>query len=138
MRTVVDTGPLVALLNADDRHHAWAVAVLAELRPPLWTCEPVLTEVAYLTKRPSALLAMVGSGALRMGLDLGEQWSSVCALLDRYGPRMDLADACVVRMTELDRRSQVLTLDRRDFAIYRRNGRETIPLVAPTGGRRDA
>ena len=132
MRTVVDTGPLVALLNADDRHHAWAEAVLAELPAPLWTCEPVLTEVAYLTKRPSPLLKMVAAGALRIGLDLEEQSSSICALLERYGPRMDLADACVVRMTELDRRSQVLTLDRRDFSIYRRNGRDMIPLVAPS------
>jgi predicted nucleic acid-binding protein len=136
MRTVVDTGPLVALFNADDQHHVWAEAVLAELRPPLWTCEPVLTEVAYLTKKPSELLALVGSGAIRIDLDLGAQWSAVCALLDRYGPRMDLADACVVRMTELDRRSQVLTLERRDFEVYRRNGRDAIPFIAPPRARR--
>ncbi len=136
MKTIVDTGPLVALFNADDRHHDWAEAILKELRPPLWTCEPVLTEVAYLTRRASELLALVGSGALRVELDLAEQWSAVSALLDRYGPRMDLADACVIRMTELDRRSQVLTIDRRDFSVYRRNGRDTIPLVAPPPARR--
>ena len=77
------------------------------------------------------LLALVGSGAIRVDLDLGEQWSAVSALLDRYRPRMDLADACVVRMTELDRNSQVLTVDRRDFEVYRRNGRDTIPFIAP-------
>ncbi len=136
MRTVLDTGPLVALFNAADRHHAWAEAVLAELKPPLWTCEPVLTEIAYLTKKPSELLALVGSGAIRIDLDLGAQWSAVSALLDRHGPRMDLADACVVRMTELDRDSQVLTVDRRDFEVYRRNGRDTIPFIAPPPSRR--
>jgi len=44
---------------------------------------------------------------------------------------MDLADVCIVRMTELMRDSRVVTLDRADFAVYRRNGRELIPVIAP-------
>jgi predicted nucleic acid-binding protein len=52
-------------------------------------------------------------------------------LLTQYAPRTDFADACVVRMSERFAACKVLTLDRADFAIYRRNGREVIPLIAP-------
>jgi predicted nucleic acid-binding protein len=48
----------------------------------------------------------------------------------RY-PRMDLADASVVVMSEQYARCQVLTVDRRDFSIYRRNDRRVIDFVAP-------
>lgn len=131
MRTILDTGPLVALLNRRDKFHAWVAETLQALSLPLRTCEPVLTEAAHLTGKPGALLQMLGDGSLEIGIELAEQGDAVRRLLDRYAPRMSLADACVVRMSELVRDSQVLTLDRVDFSIYRRNGRETIPLIAP-------
>lgn len=131
MRTLLDTGPLVALLNARDRYHQWTLDALAGMSLPLWTCEPVLTEAAYLTAQGEAILEMVASRQLRIGLDLSEQAAEVAGLLKRYGGRMDLADACIVRMSELTKRCQVFTLDRRDFSVYRRNGREQIPLLAP-------
>jgi uncharacterized protein len=131
MRTILDTGPLVALLNARDRHHQWTLDALSRLVPPLWTCEPVVTEAAYLTGRGKEILEMIAERQLRIGLDLDEQSSAVAALLKRYRGRMDLADACIVRMSELTKRCQVFTLDRRDFSYYRRNGRETIPLLVP-------
>jgi predicted nucleic acid-binding protein len=102
---------------------------------PLWTCEPVLTEAAYLSAQGEAILEMVANRQLRIGLDLSEQAAEVASLLKRYGRRMDLADACIVRMSELTKRCQVFTLDRRDFSVYRRNGREQIPLLAPTRSR---
>jgi predicted nucleic acid-binding protein len=132
MRTIVDTGPLVALMNARDKHHRWTLGVLADLRLPLWTAEPVLTEAAHLTGRGKELMEMLEARQLRIGLDLEEQAEPIAALLDRYGPRMDLADACVVRMSELTKKCRVFTLDVRDFSFYRRNGREMIPLIAPT------
>lgn len=98
---------------------------------PLWTCEPVLTEAAHLTGEGARILRLVSSRALRIGFSVGEQADEIAALMERYAPRMDLADACIVRMTELTRRSRVLTLDRKNFAVYRRNGRDVIPLVAP-------
>ena len=49
--TLVDTGPIVALLNRQDRHHGWAVDTFAAVRPPLLTCEAVLSEAAYLLRR---------------------------------------------------------------------------------------
>lgn len=131
MKTLLDTGPLVALLNSRDRFHRWTLDALLGITPPLWTCEPVITEAAYLTGNGEVILEMVAERHLRIGLDLAEQAEAVAALLKRYGDRMDLADACVVRMSELTKKSQVFTLDRRDFTVYRRNGRESIPLIAP-------
>lgn len=131
MRAILDSGPLVALLNREDRHHAWAQEAFARVQPPLWTCEPVLTEVAHLTGQARELLDMVAEQRLKIGLDLEEQAAATGALLARYGKRMDLADACVVRMSELTKRCVVMTLDRRDFSVYRRNGRDVIPILAP-------
>ena len=131
MRLIVDTGPLVALLNRRDTLHRWAQEVLAEHPPPIWTCEPVLAEVAYLSARPREVIAMVSEGAIRIGLTVEQQAPSLDRLLQKYAGRMDLADACVVRLSELFRDCLVATTDRQDFRVYRRNGREIIPLVVP-------
>jgi predicted nucleic acid-binding protein len=131
VKTIVDTGPLVAMMNRADRHHAWTVNALESLDAPLWTCEPVLTEAAYLTGEGQAILDMVSSGFLRIGLEIEDQADGIGSLLARYGKRMDLADACIVRMSELSRQCRVFTLDRRDFSAYRRNGRNVIPLLTP-------
>jgi predicted nucleic acid-binding protein len=131
VKTLVDAGPLVALLNRRDSFHGWVTEALKALPPPLVTCEPVLTEAAHLTGKPAALLAMLADGSLKLGIALAEQGEAVRRLIDRYGERMSLADACIVRMSELVRQSRVFTLDRGDFTIYRRNGREVIPLLAP-------
>lgn len=131
MTYILDTGPLVAFMNQNDAQHEWATATLNGLPAPLWTCEPVLTEAAHLTGAGQQLMDMVARGFLRVGLELEEQAEHVQRLLRRYGARMDLADACVVRLAELRRQCKVVTLDRRDFTIYRRNSREIIPLIAP-------
>lgn len=131
MITIVDTGPLVAMLNRADQYHEWVQDVLAGLELPFWTCEPVLTEAAYLTGRPTELVQMVADGKLLIGLEIEEQSDSLARLLKRYAGRMDLADACVVRLSELHRQSRVFTTDRTDFNCYRRNGRELIPLLTP-------
>ena len=131
MRTIVDTGPLVALLNRRDTHHRWVTEVLAGLELPLWTCEAVLTEAAHLTDKPAVIMAMVADGVLKLGLDIEDEGEALKRLLTRYDKRMALADACVVRMSELARDCRVLTLDRADFSVYRRNGRDVIPLIAP-------
>jgi len=133
MKTILDTGPLVALLNRADQHHAWTLEALERLSLPLWTCVPVLTEASYLTGRGREILQMLVDGQLRIGLELEGQADGVRRLLVRYAGTMDLADACIVRMSELNRRCRVFTTDRRDFRVYRRNGREVIPLLAPEG-----
>jgi uncharacterized protein len=132
---LLDTGPLVAWLCRGDRWHRWAVEMFATLSPPLVTCEPVLTEACFLYAReggdPGRLLAAVAAGHIRVGLAVEQEARALSALLDKYSDApMSLADACLVRLSELQRDSRVLTLDRQ-FIRYRRLGRSLIPLLCP-------
>jgi len=134
MMTICDTGPLVAYLNRNDRYHAWAVALMKQVAPPMLTCEPVLTEVAYFLREDRVdvdpLFQLLERGALRLEFDMSAHWPRVRTLMARYD-RMDLADGSIVVMSELHTRCQVLTVDRKDFSVYRRNERQVIDFVAP-------
>ena len=134
MTAVCDTGPLVAYLNRHDPHHAWALAVMKQVRPPMLTCEPVLTEAVYFLREDGLdidpLFRLLERGALRLQLDISEHWPRIRTLMARYR-QMDLADASIVVMSELHTRSQVFTIDRKDFSVYRRNDRQMIDFVAP-------
>lgn len=134
-RFIVDTGPLVALLNARDTHHTWASETLDQLEPPLRTCEAVLSEACFLVRGvkggPDAVLALVSRGIVLPDFRLASELEPVRKLMTKYATvPMSLADACLVRMTELNRGTTVLSLDR-DFRVYRRNGRHVIPMIAP-------
>ena len=136
MTHILDAGPLIAALNRDDKHHRWARETLARLGPPFHSCPEAIAEAAAMTGQPAAIVEMIQAGEIVLGFDLADQASSVLALLKKYADRdMDLADACIVRMTELVRECRVLTLDRADFSIYRRNGRDRIPIIAPPARR---
>ena len=132
---ILDTGPWVALLCRNDAHHAWAKAQFAQHAPPFLTCEAVVAETCFLLSRagfdPSRALALVERGVVRIAMSLAEQVVAVRSLFERYGNvPASLADACLVRMSELYEPSRVLTLDR-DFTIYRRHGRKVIPVLSP-------
>ncbi len=132
MRHILDAGPLIAALNRNDRHHSWACETLERVGPPFHTCAEVLAEASALTGQPQALVEMLQTGDLLIDFNLQEQSAAVLALLKKYQDRgMDLADACVVRMSELTRICRVVTVDRADFSVYRRNGRDTIPVLCP-------
>ena len=136
-RTVVDTGPLVAVLNANDTHHGWAREVFGQLSPPVYTCEAVLSEAQFLLQErggdPLAVLVWVQQGVISLAFDAANEIERLLALQRSYRSLpMDFADACLVRMTEIHARSSVLTTDSH-FRIYRRNGRQIIPLRAPPG-----
>jgi len=132
MTRILDAGPLIAALNRDDRYHEWARDTIERLGPPFHTCPEAVAEAAAMTGQPAAIVEMIQAGEVILGFDLAEQAASVLALLRKYADRnMDLADACIVRMTELIRDCQVVTLDRSDFFVYRRNGRDLIPIIAP-------
>jgi len=132
--TICDTGPLLAYLNRNDPHHDWAVAQMKQVRAPMLVCEPVLTEVVYFLREDGLaidpLFQWLEREAIRVSFDLSAHWPRIRTLMSRYR-QMDLADASVVIMTELHARSQVLTLDRRDFTVYRRNDRQVIKFVSP-------
>ena len=134
MITICDTGPLVAYLNRNDPYHAWAVASMKQVRPPVLTCEAVLTEVVYFLREDGVdvepVFKLIERNAVVLDFDLATHWPRVRALMKRW-ERMDLADASIVVMSEVSPRSQVLTIDRKDFSIYRRNDRQMIDFIAP-------
>lgn len=137
---VIDTGPLVALLNRRERQHRWAVDTMASLLPPVLTCEAVLSEAAYLVSGfpggPEKVLELVARGVVKPSFRLEDEARSVQSLLQRYrSARMDLADACLVRMTE-QHDAVLVTLDGEFRDIYRRHGRQTIPVLMPEFGAR--
>ena len=132
MRNILDAGPLIAALNRQDAHHGWACDVLERLGPPFHSCPEAMAEAAAMTGKPAAIVEMVHSQEIVLAFNLTEQTAAILSLLNKYADRdMDLADACIVRMTELMRDCRVITLDRADFAVYRRNGRELIPTISP-------
>ena len=134
MITICDTGPLVAYLNRNDPYHAWAVALMKQVRPPMLSCEPVLTEVAYFLREDELgldpLFQLLERDVLRLNFDMSTHWPRLRTLMARY-EQMDLTDAAIVVMSELHARCQVLTVDRKDFSVYRRNDRQLIDFVAP-------
>jgi predicted nucleic acid-binding protein len=134
-RTMLDAGPLVAYLSGRDRNHKWAVSQFAALLPPLVTCEPVLAEACFLVRqnsgRPADVLKLLQRGIFQIGLVVETEAAALECLMDRYADTpMSLADACLVRLSELHADCRVFTLDS-DFNRYRRNGRQMIPLLAP-------
>ena len=97
-----------------------------------WTCEAVLAESAFHLKSANTVLAMVREGLVQVAFDCREHWPQLEALALRYADRNpDLADLCLIRLSEVHPRLSVITVDRDDFKIYRRNKRETIPLICP-------
>jgi len=131
MNAIADTGFLVALLETHDEHHVWAVEVAEAIRWPALTCESVLSETAFHVRSSELPLEMLQSGMLRLAFDLTDHLKHLQDLATRYADRHpDLADLCLVRMSELYPRHAVITVDE-DFRVYRRNKREAIPLLTP-------
>lgn len=133
--TLVDTGPLVAMCNRRDRYHDWTLAALRSVTGALTTCEPVLTETCFLLKRAfggaDELFEMMERSLLRIEFSVATEYKRVQHLMNRYATLpTSLVDACLVRMAELHPSSRIMTLDR-DFTVYRRHGRQAIPLLAP-------
>lgn len=133
---LLDTGPLVSFLASGLRHHKWTCEQWKLFRPPLLTCEPVLTEAAFLLKREGReadpLFVLLERGVIRVALDVQEEQADLRALMHRYRNQpMSLADACLVRLSELHANAEVFTLDS-DFLIYRRHGNKVIPALIPS------
>lgn len=134
-RCIADTGALVALLDRGDLHHDWAKACFKTLFPPLITCESVLAEAIHLLSDlpPSveALHRLHRDALLRVEFDFETHASAVWRLISKYRDLpVDFAGACLVRMTELHSDCVVWTTDRH-FRAYRRNGRQSIPILSP-------
>jgi len=132
VKGIADTGFIVAFLNRNDAHHEWAVAVAEQITEPLLTCEPALAETAFHLESVALVLAVLREGLVTLAFDCNDHLPQLEALAKRYADRKpDLADLCLIRMSELFPHHSVVTVDREDFRVYRRNKRETIPVLCP-------
>lgn len=132
MKAIADTGFLVAFAKARDLHHGWALSVAEQVTEPLLTCEPVLAEAAFHLGSVVLVLEMIFEELLTLSFDCNDHLPQLAALAKRYQDRQpDLADLCLIRMSELYPKHSVITVDAADFRVYRRNKREVIPLICP-------
>jgi uncharacterized protein len=136
METVIlDASPLVAYFDAGEAHHAWCIRQFEALRPPLISCEAAIAEAVYLIESrggdSARIFGFLQSGVIQIPFQLEKEISAIIALRRRYANvPMSLADACLLRLSETHPNARVFTLDR-DFKIYRRHGRQVIPLIFP-------
>lgn len=131
MKGIADAGLLIALANARDLHHAWALGIAEQVTEPLLTCEPVRAEAAFHLRNVALVIEMIAEEFITLSFDCSDHLPQLAALAQRYADRQpDLADLCLIRMSELYPQHRVITVDE-DFRVYRRNKREVIPTIIP-------
>ncbi len=142
MRIIADTGFFIAYFDEADQYYKWAVNAAQAYKPPLYTCEAVIGEAAYMlfaranVKAVADLLDLLDAGLVKIDFHIEHHASRIAKLLQRYeNVPMDYADVCLVVMAEQEkyREHVILTVDDTDFRIYRRNGREALTLDTPQG-----
>jgi len=132
--TLIDTGPIVASLNRRDPYHAACQRAFANLAPFAYTCWPVITEAVYLlgdySEPTQKLLESLRSQAFRiLPLEVSDL-DAIELILARYADQgFQLADACLMYLAEREGISQVVTLDRRDFSVFRTSRGEALTLL---------
>jgi len=132
MKGIADTGFIVAFGNRDDSHHSWAIEVARKLTEPLLTCEAVLAEATFHLRSCAYVFSLVTDEMLQVEFDVSENMTKLTELAQRYQDRQpDLADLCIIRMSELHPKHVIITTDQKDFRVYRRNKREVIPILCP-------
>jgi uncharacterized protein len=135
VKLLCDTGPLVAFLNRSDQYHSWAKRQFDQISTPLLTCEAVISEAVFLIEddglSTDPLFEAIDRGMLTTTFSADAHWPDLRRLIRKYQDLpMSFADACLVRMSELVESCQVFTTDS-DFRVYRRHGRQVIPLLCP-------
>ncbi len=132
MSKIADAGLIIAFLDRKDRFHSWARSVFDRESPPFYIAEPVVAEIAAVLGTADDVLRMIEREDLRIGMTLEEEAEALRHSIKRYSDRkMDLGDACCVRMSELLRHAVVYTVDRTDFTVYRRADRTAVPCIFP-------
>ena len=132
MKGIADTGFLVAFMSRQDRHHNWAVGLAEQFTEPLLTCEAVLAETAFHLRNCVPVFTLLKQRLVELAFDSEDHVAQLEALAIRYADQQpDLADVCLIGMSELFSEHRVITTDRRDFAVYRRNKRDVIPVILP-------
>jgi predicted nucleic acid-binding protein len=138
-QVLVDTGPLVAVFDRSDQHHAVCLETLKLIHPPMWTTWPVLTEVAWMLRNePKGLQRLctgVESGLLRIA-ELSEAvLAELPAVQKKYASlSLQMADLSLLFVAERDQRTTLFTLDRRDFSVVQRKSRGKLVLLPESLG----
>ena len=132
---LLDTGGLVAFINKREKQHPWTVEQWKKVIPPLLTCEAVITEACFLLQDiyegEDAVMALLDRQIIQIPFQISNESPNIRLLMKQYqNVPMSLADACLVRMSELIESSCVLTFDS-DFRVYRRHKNEAIELIIP-------
>lgn len=134
VRYLIDTGPLLALYARKDGWHEWAMRTVAVIDDQVWTSEAVVTEAAWNLGENSAavraLLGAIGRNELRILPVLESGAPRLAELMAKY-ERMDVCDGSLVLLSERFPRAKILTVDFRDFPVYRRFGDKPLPLLMP-------
>ncbi len=131
-RLVVDTGFLVALYLRGDSLHDEAVQFLRGSRAPLLTASPVVVETCHFlnTRGKVELLKWIEKGGLSVAEVPAEAYPALTTQIDKYADlEIDMADAALIWLAELVGEYQILTVDRRDFSVFRLRGRKRFDLV---------
>jgi predicted nucleic acid-binding protein len=132
---LVDAGPVIALANKSDVWHGWSVGVLGALSEPLYTTEAVLAETCHQLRRlrPALyeVLSLVNDGEIRLCPVAAVAGKRIVALMEKYGDIMDFGDATLVALSEMHPRARLITVDRRDFSVYRRSDGKPVPSLMP-------
>lgn len=132
---VLDTGPLVAYINQKDKYHGWAKKRFQEIAPPVLTCQAVISEACFLMRHfdggREIILEMIERTVIQTEFNLNVEAKALKQLILKYQDvPMSLADACLVRMSELYEDARILTLDN-DFNIYRKNKNSPLSCITP-------
>jgi len=132
---ILDTGPLVAAFRSPrsrDPFTSWAIKIIPSLPYLLFTCDAVLTEAAHFLGSSLKLLEAMQRGLLVSRFDAQAAAPRLAHLVHKYADQpMDFAHACLVCMSEQTRDCKIVTIDGEDFSVYRRHGREAIPILLP-------
>jgi uncharacterized protein len=132
VKGIADTGFLVAFSSSRDSHHEWAVSVAGQVTEPLLTCEAVLAETAFHLRDVGQVFEMITDGLVTLSFDCNDHLPQLADLARRYRDRTpDLADLCLIRMSEIYPKHSIITVDVEDFRVYRRNKREIISVISP-------
>jgi len=132
VKGIADTGFLVAFSSSRDSHHEWAVSVAGQVTEPLLTCEAVLAETAFHLRDVGQVFEMITDSLVTLSFDCNDHLPQLADLARRYRDRTpDLADLCLIRMSEIYPKHSIITVDVEDFRVYRRNKREIISVISP-------
>jgi uncharacterized protein len=127
---IVDTGFFFALANANDSYHERATRTLEAINEPLITTYPVVTETCYLLLATGGnaaqcrFLSNLCQGTFDVFSLQRQHVLRIVELMEKYADLpMDLADASLVVLAEHLKHGRILTVDRRDFNVYRWNNK---------------